>query len=519
MKAIIPVNLTEKLLCPYCSGELSYIISRRELSCSLCGVKLSPEEYEAAAAAKKARRECSSPSSHSPKTNAGESENRSSGTPDYAPCEHCRLLVGRGVGDLLGECPLCHTKISGAENSSGEDPAGEISPENQSFAAPDLIVPFSHDQEFFIQEFRKRLKSLEFVPDSFLEASIASVRAFYVPVFLYDAEVSGEMTFHGEVLTRISTHPPEYRQEVFETEAAGRQLYSASPENLTCEFSDDAFRKLEPFDSKEARPWSRIYAAIPDLKIPAITSADYFGRSRLRFREFFELFLSKGEYYTSFTGAKEQVSLTPLKVSYAWLPVWVMEIREGGTKTLCYMNGQTGKLEADIPVSKVKFLCWLFSGMLLLTGLAGWLAAPYFMPVASAFDCFVMGAFCLGFLMLLYSVIAPVRRVFSGRVSWRLAGSLMAGTGLAFITAAFLGTPGYHDRTFMFMLGMLAGGCFVISFSWRWGRIQKLLAREPGRDPRYEGKLYAVKSDLRYWRRRKIAEKILTAQRSVKSSE
>ena len=168
MKAIIPVNLTEKLLCPYCSGELSYIISRRELSCSLCGVKLSPEEYEAAAAAKKARRERSSPSSHSPNTNAGESENRSSGTPDYAPCEHCRLLVGRGVGDLLGECPLCHTKISGAENSSGEDPAGEISPENQSFAAPDLIVPFSHDQEFFIQEFRKRLKS----PTPFLKPAL-----------------------------------------------------------------------------------------------------------------------------------------------------------------------------------------------------------------------------------------------------------------------------------------------------------------------------------------------------------
>ena len=177
------------------------------------------------------------------------------------------------------------------------------------------------------------------------------------------------------------------------------------------------------------------------------------------------------------------------------------------------MNGQTGKLEADIPVSKVKILCWLFSGMLFLTGLAGWLAAPYFMPVASAFDYFVMGAFCLGFLMLLYSVIAPVRRVFSGRVSWRLAGSLMAGTGLAFIIAAFLGTPGYHDRTFMFVLAMLAGGGYAVSQSWSWGRIQKLLAREPRRDPRYEGKLYAVKSDLRYRRRRKIAEKILTVQK------
>ena len=213
MKKSISVNLTEKLLCPYCSGELSYRISRRELSCSSCGMKLSPEEYEAAAAAK-ARKghdysSLSSPfssSSSSPKPKAGTAQNRSSGTPDFQSCEGCRLLIGRGIADLLGECPICNRRISGAEIPAGAAPVGESLPENASFATPDLIVPFSKEKEFFIQEFRKHLKALEFAPDSILEASIESVRAFYVPVVLYDAEVSGEMTFHGEVLTEILTN-------------------------------------------------------------------------------------------------------------------------------------------------------------------------------------------------------------------------------------------------------------------------------------------------------------------------
>ena len=522
MKTSLPDNLTEKLRCPYCSGELSYIISREKLACISCGMKLSPEEYETVVAAKTRRERSSSsfssgvfsaaasPSSSSsqssssapsPNPKAREAERRSAaGTPDYVPCASCRLLVGRGVRDLLGACPVCHQKIAGAERSAGSNPAL-----NASFAAPDLIVPFSKDKEFFIQEFRKHLEALEFVPDSFLKASIENVRAFYVPVFLYDAEVSGEMSLHGTLVTELYNPQDNYRIEEFEIAAGGSQLYCGSPENLTREISDYAFRNLEPFDSKGARSWSRGYAAIPDLTVPAITRSDYFGHTKLRFMTGFEYFLAEGDSFTSFSAVRKQVSLVPLKVSYAWLPVWVMEIRQGGKRMLCHMNGQTGKLMADIPVSEAKILCWLLSGMLLLTGLAAWLVAPYYMPVLDIVSGFIMGALGMGILMFLYSVIAPLRWLFSGRRSSRFAGSLMAAAGLAFIMAAYFGNPEYHGRTFVFMLGMLAGGAGIICY--RSPGIRRRMARKLSGTPRNEGIPYAAKSDLRYRNRQKTAER------------
>ena len=510
MKKSIPVNLPEKLLCPYCSGELSYSISRQKAACVSCGMKLTPEEYEAAAAAK-ARRERSSlsfsaaasPSSSSPspasKPKAGTAHNRSSGTPGFQSCENCRLLLGRGIADLLGECPVCDRPIPGAENSAGRKPA-----ENASFAEPDLIVPFAKEKEFFIQEFRKHLKALEFAPDAMLAAGIESVRAFYVPAVLYDAEVSGEMTFHGEALT--NSYGTKFKLQEFEIEAAGSQLYSGAPENLALGIRDDVFRKLEPFDSKEARPWSRVYAAMPDLTIPVSAGTDYFELSRQRFKSAFAYFLAKGELYNSFRATKEQVSVIPLKVSYAWLPVWVMELKlkQGGTEALCYMNGQTGKLEADIPVSQVKILGWLFSGLLLLTGVTAWFAAPICAPVTNIPENFFLGAFCMAFLMPIYSLIAPVRWLFSGRLSWRITGSLFAGIGMAFAIAAFLSTPGYFWRTLLFMLALLAGGCSVIRYPWNG--IKKRVARKPGPDLRAEGSVYAEKSHMRYRRSRKISE-------------
>ncbi|WP_406547321.1 hypothetical protein [Succinimonas sp.] len=368
-------------------------------------------------------------------------------------------------------------------------------------------MPFAKEKEFFIQEFRKHLKNLEFVPDSFLEARIESVRAFYVPVFLYDAEVSGELSFIGEVVTKVpANRSVMYQLEEFAVEAAGSQLYSGSPENLTREISDYDFRNLEPFDSKEARPWSRVYAAIQDLTVPAITGTDNFGRARSRFMTGFEYFLAVGESFTCFRVTKKGASVMPLKVSYAWLPVWVMEIKQGGKKMLCHMNGQTGKLRADIPVSSVKIACWLFSGLLLLTGLAAWLTAPYFMPIAKIPDGCVAGAIGMVILMLLYSVIAPVRRVFSGKGASRITGALMAGAGLAFIIAAYLGNPECPGKVVMFMLAMLAGGLGVIAF--RYPGIRNRQARKPGGNPCNEGAPYAAESHLRYRRRRKTSERL-----------
>jgi hypothetical protein len=411
----------------------------------------------------------------------------------------------------LGECPLCHTKSPGAENTPGADPAGESSPEKPGFTPPDLVVPFSMEKEFFIQKFRERLRNLELPPDSFLKASIESVRAFYVPVFLYDAEVTGEMSFHGEALTEAAAGGgSRCKAEEFETEAAGSQLYSGSPEIITGEFSDEAFRNLEPFDSQGGRPWSPVYAAIPDLKIPAVIKGDYFWHARLRFQTAFEYFLADGKSYTRFSPVNGQPFVIPLKISYAWLPVWVMEIKQDGKEKLCYMNGQTGKLIADIPVSKVKVFWWMLSGLLLLSGIASCLAVPFYPLLAkiagkSVLYVIFWGALIMIFPMMIYAEIAPVRRLFSGRLSSRLTGSLMACAGIAFMAAAGFSAPGDHGKDFLFLLAFPAGGSLAVFFLR--GGIRKRLAAKLSRSPCKDGSMYAAKSYLRYRNIRKKGEK------------
>ena len=52
------------------------------------------------------------------------------------------------------------------------------------------------------------------------------------------------------------------------------------------------------------------------------------------------------------------------KVSYALLPVWLLSTRWNGENFLFAMNGQTGKLVGDLPVSWGRFWTW-FAGIAL----------------------------------------------------------------------------------------------------------------------------------------------------------
>ena len=47
---------------------------------------------------------------------------------------------------------------------------------------------------------------------------------------------------------------------------------------------------------------------------------------------------------------------------YALLPVWLLSTRWNGGNYLFAMNGQTGKLIGDLPVSKGRYFAW-FAGI------------------------------------------------------------------------------------------------------------------------------------------------------------
>ena len=66
--------------------------------------------------------------------------------------------------------------------------------------------------------------------------------------------------------------------------------------------------------------------------------------------------------YSSCVPESRRVSIHRGKVRYALMPVWMLSTRWNGRNYLFAMNGQTGRLIGDLPISRAKFLAW-FAGI------------------------------------------------------------------------------------------------------------------------------------------------------------
>lgn len=66
--------------------------------------------------------------------------------------------------------------------------------------------------------------------------------------------------------------------------------------------------------------------------------------------------------YTTCVEENKNVNVRRGKVSYALMPVWMLSTKWNGKNYLFAMNGQTGRLIGDLPISKGKFFAW-FAGI------------------------------------------------------------------------------------------------------------------------------------------------------------
>ncbi len=82
--------------------------------------------------------------------------------------------------------------------------------------------------------------------------------------------------------------------------------------------------------------------------------------------------------YDTCTHLTGSTDLARGKVHYALLPVWLLNTKWQGKDFLFAMNGQTGKLVGDLPVSWGKF--WgMFAGIAALLSIVGSIGATLLM--------------------------------------------------------------------------------------------------------------------------------------------
>ena len=356
--------------CPACTGPLHFSSETGKLACEYCGSSFEVAEIEALYAEKEKKAAAAQQEVQEQAEAAGGSSDASGDGSDWDTS---------GLSEDWGEesgamraysCPSCGAELICDETTAATacPYCGNPTVVPGQFAGalrPDFIIPFKLNKEYAVKALKKHYKGKFLLPKRFTaENHVQEIRGIYVPFWMFDGAAEGEAQYEAK---RSRTYESgDYRvteTEFFDVYRAGSVAFEKVPVDASSKMPDNHMESIEPYDYQELKPFSTAY--LPGFLADKfdVTVEQCRERADKRCEATFAAALrSTVKRYDSCDRKEFRVELRRGKVHYAMMPVWMLNTKWKGKDFLFAMNGQTGKLVGDLPVSWIK-LWGLFAGI------------------------------------------------------------------------------------------------------------------------------------------------------------
>ena len=350
--------------CPGCTGPLQFSPTTGKLECEFCGGSFTPAEVEAFYAEKNQKAE------EAARHAAEIQEAVSDDNPWGADAAHMRAY----------SCPSC-----GAELICDDTPAATACPycgnptvvpgQFADVKRPDYVIPFQVEKEAAVNALKQHYKGKPLLPGSFAkESHLEEVKGVYVPFWLYDGQAHADVTFSA-TRSRVHTTPNERitTTEHFRVERSGRIGFEKVPVDGSTQMPDGHMDAIEPYDYGQMEPFSMSY--LPGFLADKydVSPEECAARAEERCRN--SAILAMQSTVTGYSTCSVQhanVRIDRKEPGYALLPVWLLSTKWQNRNYLFAMNGQTGKLIGDLPVSMGRLAVW-FAGLFAVFAALGWM--------------------------------------------------------------------------------------------------------------------------------------------------
>lgn len=227
---------------------------------------------------------------------------------------------------------------------------------------PDFIIPFKKTKEDAMQALKNLYKGKKLLPKLFKEQNhIEEMKGVYVPFWLFDSGVEGRIVFDANRTNVVLTDDEEITTiRHYRAMREGNMHFNKIPVDGSTKMEDRFMDAIEPFDYNDLVPFASAYlpghlAEKYDVDAEASTA-----RVSERIFNSIQLACERTLSYDSHSVKNRQVQLVDSSAKYALLPVWMLTTRWKGKSYMFAMNGQTGRMIGDLPVSKGKAAGWFF---------------------------------------------------------------------------------------------------------------------------------------------------------------
>ena len=389
--------------CPNCMGPVHYVGQSGLLECDYCGSSFTPQQIEEAYAAKQqaadegaehAAAEAAagnrsafdqmadeaagasavltqetvdaavdvSNQAASPieayLSRASWNDDERAGMRSYV-CSSCGAQLTVDATTAIDECPYCGNQAMAPGTFSGG-------------AKPDSVIPFKLDKQAAEAALTNYYKGKRFLPSKFASANrVAHVQGVYVPFWLYNGRAAGSGTFEARNISTWREGKDEVtKTDVYRAWREGNSSFTRIPADGSAKMPDGHMDAIEPFDYEDLVPFSVAYLPGYSAERYDQDADECSDRAEERMKNTLAEQLRQSVTGYDQVNSGNVSSQTHIEeVSQALLPVWMLHTQWNDDDYLFAMNGQTGRLVGDLPVSPLKVVLWflgIFAAMCLI---------------------------------------------------------------------------------------------------------------------------------------------------------
>ena len=242
---------------------------------------------------------------------------------------------------------------------------------------PDYVIPFKKTKEDAKAALLKHYKKKPFLPKGFkAENQIEKLQGVYVPFWLFDTTVEAQIQFDGKVV-----HERENKKDKvdhYDSRRSGNVSFHNVPVDTSKRMSDDLMDPILPYRYRENKPFSMAYFAVYCAEKFDVSVDECAERAKEQcINTTLDVLATdavKKDKYDDVDIEKMHTDFHRDDLHYVMLPVWMVSTKWNGKSYLFAMNGQTGRIVGDLPISMFKY--WR-STALLTAILGGILAVLY----------------------------------------------------------------------------------------------------------------------------------------------
>ena len=230
---------------------------------------------------------------------------------------------------------------------------------------PDALIPFKKTREDAQDAFLNLCKGKPLLPRFFTqEQQLEKITGIYVPFWLYDCSGGLDGTYKATRVRTWSDSRYHYtKTDHYLLRRGANAAFTGIPMDGSSKMDDTFMESIEPYDYSQLIDFDKAYLTGYFADKYDVPSEN--GEPRIRQRveaAINDMVQSTFVGYSTVIPTSRQLKVDHGKARYVLMPVWMLNTKYKDKIYTFAMNGQTGKMTGELPISSKRAALW-FAGV------------------------------------------------------------------------------------------------------------------------------------------------------------